>query len=87
MTRYDQFSFQMFPHILVAISQAGLTNNKVIDISLEFNFKISIQLWISSLISKPALYQQLIKTLIYLVITMPNISHVIYIFLFYSLYL
>ena len=56
------------------LSKAGITNNKTVSISLEYNAKLT------PLDGEPifnvARYRQLVGSLIYLIITRPNISHV-----------
>ncbi|XP_026384468.1 uncharacterized protein LOC113280043 [Papaver somniferum] len=59
------------------LPRAGLSDNKVTDTPLELNVKYSPT--DGTLLSNPTLYRQLVRSLNYLTITRPDISHAVHI--------
>ena len=59
------------------ISQANITDSKIVDTPIEYNYRLNSHDGES--LSDATLYRQLVRSLIYLTITRPDISYAIYV--------
>ena len=59
------------------ISQASITDSKIIDTPIEYNYRLSSHDGES--LSDATLYRQLVGSLIYLTVTRPNISYAVHV--------
>ena len=58
------------------LSQAGLTDQKIVDTPIELNACLTPSS--GELLSDPTLYRQLVGSLVYLTVTRPNISYAVH---------
>jgi hypothetical protein len=58
------------------LSQAGLTDHKIVDTSIELNARLTPSS--RELLPDPTLYRQLVGNLVYLTVTRPDISYAVY---------
>ena len=58
------------------LSRAGLTNSKTIDTPVEFNVHLTPSG--GKPLSNPSLYRRLVSSLVYLIVTRPDISYVVH---------
>ena len=59
-----------------SLSQAGLTNSKTVDTPVELNAHLTPTG--GKLLSNPSLYRQLVGSLVYLIVTRPDISYAVH---------
>uniref|UniRef100_A0A2N9IMY5 Reverse transcriptase Ty1/copia-type domain-containing protein n=1 Tax=Fagus sylvatica TaxID=28930 RepID=A0A2N9IMY5_FAGSY len=71
------YTLSQVKHASDLISRAGLTDNKAVDTPLELNVKLRST--DGELVSDPTLYRQLVRGLIYLTITRPDISYAVHV--------
>jgi hypothetical protein len=58
------------------LSRAGLTDHKIVDTPIELNAHLTPSS--GELLPDPTLYQQLVSSLVYLIVTQPDISYAIH---------
>jgi hypothetical protein len=58
------------------LSRAGLTDHKIVDTLIELNARLTPSS--GELLHDPTLYQQLVGSLIYLIVTQPDISYAVH---------
>jgi hypothetical protein len=58
------------------LSQAGLTDHKIVDTPIELNARLTPSS--RELLPDPTLYRQLVGNLVYLTVTRPDISYAVY---------
>ena len=70
---FDGYYLSLAKYVSDLLSKAGITNNKIVSTSLEYNAKLTPL--DGEPISDATRYRQLVGSLIYLIVTRPDISH------------